>query len=198
VGVPGGNTPPPVLIMGDSISAAYGMSLEEGWVALLRERLGERGLAYDVVNASISGETTAGGLRRIPALLERHSPAVVVIELGGNDGLRGYPPAQFESNLRRMVTAAQRAGARALLLPMELPPNYGARYTAALRNAYRAVAEETGAALGTFPLEGIATDRTLMQADGIHPTAEAQSMILDEVWPHLAPLLTDGESAADS
>jgi len=175
-----------ILVLGDSISAAYGMSLEEGWVSLLARELARE---YPVVNASISGETTSGGLNRLPALLEEHGPALVVIELGGNDGLRGYPIATLRANLERMAALSMEAGARVILLPMEIPPNYGARYAGAFRESYALAAERTGAALAPFILEGIATDPGLMQADGIHPTAEAQPQMLGNVLPSLLQLL---------
>ncbi len=178
-----------LLVLGDSISAAYGLSLEDGWVALAETALDGRGLAVDVINASISGETSAGGRRRLPALLEAHDPDAVVIELGGNDGLRGYPVAQLRQNLAAMAEAAQASGARVLLLPMEIPPNYGPRYAGAFRDSFPLVAEETGASLGPFPLEAIATDPTLMQADGIHPTAAAQPRIVDTLLPALEAVL---------
>ena len=175
--------------MGDSISAAYGMSLEEGWVALLAGRLAESHPGYQVVNASISGETSAGAASRLPALLEEHTPAVVIIELGGNDGLRGYPIKRLRENLRSMVEQSRAAGAQVLLLAIEIPPNYGSRYTDAFRTSFQLIADETESALSPFMLDGVATDRALMQADGIHPTVEAQSLLLANVWPHLEPLL---------
>jgi acyl-CoA thioesterase-1 len=178
-----------LLVLGDSISAAYGLSLEEGWVALAETALAGRGLAVEVVNASISGETSAGGRRRLPALLETHDPDAVVIELGGNDGLRGYPVAQLRENLAAMAETAQASGARVLLLPMEIPPNYGPRYAGAFRDSFPQVAEETGASLGPFPLEAVATDPTLMQADGIHPTAAAQPRIVETLLPALEAVL---------
>ena len=181
---------PTILILGDSISAAYGMSLEQGWVALLEEQLADSHPDYRVVNASISGETTAGGLRRLPTLLAEHNPSVVVIELGGNDGLRGFPIRNFRDNLQAMAEMARALDAQVLLLTMEIPPNYGSRYTASFRESYQLVAEATGSVLGPFLLEGVATDTTLMQADGIHPTVEAQPIMLETVFPALADLLS--------
>ncbi len=175
-----------ILVLGDSISAAYGMSLQQGWVAALEEELGAD---YEVVNASISGETTAGGLRRLPALLEQHQPQLVIIELGGNDGLRGYPLRKFRSNLNELVMQSQAAGARAILVPMEIPPNYGSRYTAGFRQAYRDVARETGVALSPFILDGVATDPALMQEDGIHPTTDAQHLLLANMLPTVREVL---------
>mgnify|MGYP001823255328 FL=1 len=182
--------PPAILILGDSISAAYGMSLEQGWVALLEEQLADSHPDYSVVNASISGETTAGALRRLPALLAEHKPGVVVIELGGKDGLRGFPIRNFRANLQAMAEMSRAADAEVLLLPMEIPPNYGSRYTASFRESYPLVAKATGSVLGPFILEGVATDPTLMQADGIHPTVEAQAIMLDTIFPALAELLS--------
>ena len=179
-----------VLVVGDSISAAYGIREDEGWVHLLRLRLGERfGAASRVVNASISGDTTGGGLARLPRTLAEHQPDVVIIELGGNDGLRGYPIEHIRANLLAMTEAALAAGAMPLLAGMQIPPNYGPRYTGAFYRMYQEVAAATGAALVPFLLDGVATDRELMQRDGIHPTASAQGRLLDNVWPALVALL---------
>ena len=182
-----------LLVLGDSISAAYGMDLQQGWVQLLADRLAARSAPWAVVNASISGDTTAGGLSRLPALLEKHRPRVVIIELGGNDGLRGYPIDQLRSNLRNLIEQSQAAGARVLILPMEIPPNLGPRYTTLFRESFHTVAGDTGARVGGFILEGVATDPQLMQSDGIHPTAEAQPKLLDNIWPDLEPLLSGGD-----
>ena len=175
-----------VLVVGDSISASYGIQSEQGWVHLLRDRLGG---AAKVVNASISGDTTGGGLARLPRTLAEHEPGVVIIELGGNDGLRGYPITNIRANLLAMTQAVIAAGADPVLAGMQIPPNYGPRYTMAFRAIYEEVAEATGAALVPFLLEGVATDRELMQRDGIHPTAQAQTQLLDNVWGVLAPLV---------
>jgi acyl-CoA thioesterase-1 len=180
---------PRLLVLGDSISAAYGMSLESGWVALLDARLKDEGLNVEVINASISGETSAGGRRRLPGLLETHRPDAVIIELGGNDGLRGYPVASLRENLSSMASAASEVGARVLLLPMEIPPNYGSRYTQAFRDSFREAAQASDARLGPFVLAEIATDPALMQDDGIHPTREAQPKIADLLLPHVKALL---------
>lgn len=182
---------PRLLVLGDSISAAYGMSLQEGWVALLGQRLTRDGTAVEMINASISGETTDGGRRRLPALLEQHEPDAVIIELGGNDGLRGYPVNRMQGNLISMAEAAREAGARVLILPMEIPPNYGSRYTADFRSSFSAAAKTTGAQLGPFLLEGIATEPHLMQDDGIHPTREAQTMIVDRLLADILRLLQE-------
>jgi acyl-CoA thioesterase I len=172
-----------ILVLGDSISAAYGMSLEQGWVALLEARLATDTSPVEVVNASISGETTAGGLRRLPALLTLHEPTLVVIELGPNDGLRGYPLDRLRSNLQQLVTLSKDAGASVILVPMEIPPNYGSRYTAGFRDSFTDVAASTGAALAPFLMNGVATDPEMMQADGLHPTVEAQALMLQNILP---------------
>ena len=178
-----------LLVVGDSISAAFGLDSRQGWVALLEKRLEQEGFAHKVVNASISGDTSAGGAARLSALLAEHRPELVIIELGGNDGLRGQPPAQLQQNLASMVEKSQQAGAKVLILGMRLPPNYGVRYTTAFAEVFPKVAEASGAALVPFVLEGIGGVSSMMQADGIHPTAEAQPVLLDNVWPTLKPLL---------
>ncbi|WP_296126968.1 arylesterase [Pseudomonas sp. Ga0074129] len=178
-----------LLVVGDSISAAFGMDTRQGWVALLEKRLDEQGFDHQVVNASISGDTSAGGAARLPALLAEHQPELVIIELGGNDGLRGQPPAQLQQNLAAMVQQSQKVGAKVLILGMQLPPNYGVRYTTAFADVFPKVANETGSALVPFVLEGIGGVPSMMQSDGIHPTAEAQPRLLDNVWPMLKPLL---------
>ncbi|TRO37219.1 arylesterase [Pseudomonas sp. ALS1279] len=178
-----------LLVVGDSISAAFGLDSRVGWVALLEKRLQEEGFEHAVVNASISGDTSAGGAARLSALIAEHKPELVIIELGGNDGLRGQPPAQLQQNLASMVEKSQQAGAKVLILGMRLPPNYGARYTTAFAEVFSKVAEESGSALVPFVLEGIGGVPSMMQPDGIHPTAEAQPVLLDNVWPTLKPLL---------
>jgi len=178
-----------VLVMGDSLSAAYGLAPEQGWVALLAERLRAESPGWKVANASISGETTAGGASRIAGELQRHQPEVVVIELGANDGLRGLDLAQTRANLERMVEAAKAAGARVLLLGMRIPPNYGPDYTQGFERNYQALADEHDVALLPFLLEPIAMDRDAFQADNLHPVADAQPKLRDHVWPALAPLL---------
>ena len=178
-----------LLVVGDSISAAYGMSLEEGWVALLARQISQSHPDVNVVNASISGETTGGALRRLPGLLQQHTPQVVLIELGGNDGLRGFPIKAFRENLSSLAVQSRDAGARVIILPMEIPPNYGTRYTAAFRESYPLVAENTGATLGSFPLANVATVDGMMQEDGIHPTVAAQPVLVENVLPGLLALL---------
>jgi acyl-CoA thioesterase-1 len=178
-----------ILVLGDSISAAYGMSLEQGWVTLLVEQLANLESPSEVVNASISGETTAGGLRRLPQLLAQHRPNVVIIELGGNDGLRGYPLDRLRTNLDRLVALSVEAGAQVILVPMQIPPNYGARYTAGFRDSFTDIADSTGTLLAPFLLDGIATDPALMQADGIHPTVAAQPLLLENILPTIQIVL---------
>lgn len=180
---------PVILILGDSLSAGYGIDLEQGWVALLAQRLQASGLPHQVVNASLSGETSGGGLTRLPALLERHRPAVVVIELGANDGLRGLPLDRLRANLESMIAQAEAAGARVLLIGVRLPPNYGAAYTQGFQGVFAALAQAHGVPLVPDLLQGVAEDWDLMQPDGLHPTAEAQPRLLDNIWPALEPLL---------
>ncbi|MBS3803008.1 MAG: arylesterase [Oleiphilaceae bacterium] len=189
-----------ILIMGDSLSAAYGVETERAWVARLDERLDKRGWqSWQVKNASISGETTDGGVRRLPDLLERHEPEIVVIELGGNDGLRGFPPSVIKDNLADMIQHSKQAGAQVLLVGMQIPPNYGKPYTEAFANLYADLAETYSVALVPFFLQDIYNREELMQSDGIHPTAEAQEQLLDNVWPHLKLLIsTEAKSMANS
>ncbi len=187
----------PVLVVGDSISAAYGIAREDGWVALLQRRLDERrkpGVASrTVVNASISGDTTDGGRRRLPRLLERHSPAVVIIELGGNDGLRGFPTARIEANLGAMVKTAQAAGARVLLVGIPMSPNYGRRYVEAYDAAFASAAERYRTPLASVRIEDL-LEPGMIQQDGIHPTTKAQPLLLEAVWGELEGLLKDVQS----
>ncbi|HCS07748.1 MAG TPA: arylesterase [Pseudomonas sp.] len=178
-----------ILIVGDSISAGFGLDTRLGWVSLLEQRLEREGHDDRVVNASISGDTSAGGQARLPALLKEHKPDVVIVELGGNDGLRGQPPAQLQQNLAAMIDAAKTAGAKVLLLGMQLPPNYGPRYTEAFAGVYTQLADEKQIALVPFFLEGVGGHPELMQADGLHPAAAGQKRLLDNVWPALKPLL---------
>ena len=180
--------PRTVLVVGDSLSAAHGIDVRKGWVALLRERLARDFPSYQVVNASVSGDTTAGGLARLPSLLQQHRPAIVVVELGGNDGLRGLPPGQMKSNIVGMITKSKAQGAKVLLLGVRLPPNYGTRYTELFRQVYRDAAREHQVPLVPLLLEGV-DEGALMQTDRIHPSAAAQPRILENVWPSLRPLL---------
>ncbi len=178
-----------ILIVGDSISAAFGLELERGWVSLLQARLRAQAAEMPVVNASVSGDTTAGGLARLPRLLQEHEPDLVVIELGGNDGLRGLAPDKMQQNLSAMVDAAHAAGAEVLLLGMRIPPNYGVRYTEAFERVFRELGEQPEVALVPFVLEGVAGVPQLMQADGIHPNADGQPGILENVWPLISDWL---------
>jgi len=178
-----------VLVVGDSISAAFGLETSQGWVQLLQQRLDTENLDHRVVNASISGDTSAGGLARLPALLEEYDPEVVIIELGGNDGLRGQPPKQLNQNLSAMVDLSREADAKIVLLGMRLPPNLGQRYTSAFADAFDSLADEQNLPYVPFFLEGVGGVEGMMQADRIHPTASAQQQLLDNVWPVLEPLL---------
>ncbi|MFT4825227.1 MAG: acyl-CoA thioesterase-1 [Halioglobus sp.] len=178
-----------LLMVGDSISAAYGMSLEQGWVALLQKEISATHPDYKIVNASISGETTSGALFRLPALLEQHQPDLVVIELGGNDGLRGYPIASLRENLTTMARLSKDNGAKVIIVSMEIPPNYGARYTTGFRESFNEAAEATDSTLAPFLLDGIATQKSLMQSDGIHPNVSAQVKLLANFLPTLQKLL---------
>jgi acyl-CoA thioesterase I len=186
---------PVLLVFGDSLSAGYRMNEEEGWVALLAVRLVEEGANFRVVNASVSGETTDGGLARLPAALATHKPALVILELGGNDGLRGLPVASIKQNLLQMVTLSQAAGARVILAGIQIPPNYGPRYTGPFTSQYQEIAEDLALPLIPFLIDGIAQQPELMQDDGIHPTAEAQGKVLENVWPVLAPVLNEVSAA---
>ena len=177
-----------ILVFGDSLSAGYGIRQDAAWPSLLAQRLAEKRLDYTVVNASISGETSSGGVSRLPALLDKHAPAVVVIALGANDGLRGLPVAGLRDNLESMVKAAQAKKARVLIVGARLPPNYGA-YAEQFHAAFGQVARARKTALVDFLLDGIATQPRYFQADNLHPTAQAQPILLDNVWRGLAPLL---------
>lgn len=178
-----------VLVVGDSLSAAYGLAAHEGWVALTGQRLAARSPAWNIVNASISGETSAGGAARIVAEVVRVRPAVVVIELGANDGLRGLPLRDLRRNLARMIGASQSVGAKVLVIGMRLPPNYGLAYTQAFERGFCGIARLLQATCLPFLLEPIAHDRTAFQDDNLHPVASAQPALRDHVWPALAPLL---------
>ncbi len=178
-----------ILVMGDSISAAYGIQRDEGWVYLLEQRLAARGGRWQVVNASVSGETTGGGLARLPQAIETHDPAIVIIELGGNDALRGYPITRIRDNLAAMTELARADNRRVMLVGMQIPPNYGPRYTRGFAALFADVAEDSETVLVPFLLQDVALEPGLMQDDGIHPTAAAQPMLLETLWPYLEPLL---------
>ena len=183
---------PVILVVGDSLSAEYGLKRGTGWVALLQQKLAREKIAAQVVNASISGDTTSGGRARLPALLAQHKPTHVVIELGGNDALRGLPIASTEDNLAQMTQAAQRAGARVLLVGMQVPPNYGTDYASRFSALYAKVAKQHHAGLVPFLLAGVADGpdaADLFQADRIHPKEEAHPRILDNIWPELKKML---------
>jgi acyl-CoA thioesterase-1 len=178
-----------ILVFGDSLSAGYGIAVKQSWPSLLAERLQAENLPYTIVNASISGETTAGGRSRLPAALKQHRPVIVILALGANDGLRGLPLAEVRANLTQMVQAAKASGARVLLAGMRLPPNYGPDYTRDFNALFATVAKQEKLALLDFLLEPIAADDAAFQPDRLHPTAAAQPKILDHVWQSLKPLL---------
>jgi len=178
-----------ILVLGDSLSTAYGIDLEKSWVSLLQKRLRQSKPDYRVVNTSISGETTRGGVARVAGALAAHAPEIVIVELGGNDGLRGIDLDATRRNLETIVGNCLEAGAEVLLLAMDLPPNYGPSFINGFRSIYTRIAEQDRVKLVPFFLQGVAGDPVLMQADGIHPQAEAQPKLLDNVWPHLEPLL---------
>ena len=178
-----------LLVWGDSLSAAYGFSEDQGWVTLLEEKLDSENWPYRVINGSISGETTTGGLERLPAMLESYSPDLVILELGGNDGLRGLPLELMKANLKSMVDLVRADGGEVLLTGIQIPPNYGPRYTEPFFALFREIAEENSLPLVPFLIDGIPQQPELMQNDGIHPKAESQFIILENVWPYLEPML---------
>ncbi len=193
---PGATPARSILVLGDSISAGYGLPQGRGWVDLLRQRLGQQEPGWQVINASISGDTTLGGLDRLPAALRQHRPQVVIIELGANDALRGQPISAVRDNLTALVKKARAAGAQALLIGMRIPPNYGPDYTRKFQAAFTEVARAEKVPLVPFLLEGFAEKRELFQQDGIHPGEQAQPIMLDNVWKTLAPLLQRKRPAA--
>ncbi len=178
-----------LLVLGDSLSAEYGLARGSGWVALLDNKLQEKKVALTIINASVSGETTSGGKTRLPALLAKHQPNYVIIELGGNDGLRGLPINAFASNLQSMISAAQKSGAQVLLLGMMIPPNYGRDYTDKFSRTYQDLAQKNKTGLLPFFLAGVADKENMFQADRIHPIASAHPIMLNNVWPHLEQML---------
>jgi len=182
-------TAPTILVLGDSLSAFYGIEQSQGWVNLLQKKLIESKYSYTVINASISGETTQGGVSRLPALLAKHKPALLLLELGGNDGLRGLPLNLMKNSLQTMISKALEQQIPVLLIGMKLPPNYGRSYTERFHDIYTQLAKRNNIALVPFLLAGFATDKTKIQADGIHPMAIAQPAMLNNVWLHLQPLL---------
>ena len=182
---------PTILIFGDSLSAGYGIDVDQSWASLLQARLEDQGYEHQVVNASISGETTEGGAARIGSALERFQPSLVIVELGGNDGLRAFPPARIQDNLKTIISTSKAAGADVVLLGIRIPLKYGPRYTSDFENVFRDVAEEEQIPWIEFFMEGIALNEALMQDDGIHPNAEAQPILLDNAWPIISQTLAD-------
>ncbi len=178
-----------IVVFGDSLSAAYGIPQHEGWVALLQQRLNQQNHDYQVVNASISGETTSGGLSRFGNMLKLQKPNIVLIELGGNDGLRGLSEVETHNNLEAMIQQSKKSKTKVLLIGMKIPPNYGLKYSQQFSENYQTLAKKHGAALVPFLLEGVASNPDLIQADGLHPTAAAQAKILENVWPILTKML---------
>jgi len=181
--------PPIIVVLGDSISAGYGIEVDEGWVALLQKKLLETKSNYSISNASISGDTTAGGLARIDPILTVNKPAIVLLQLGANDGLRGLSPVEMKNNLAEIVHRAQKSGAKVILLGMKIPPNYGKRYVDLFYNVYPQLAKDLNIPFVPFLLEDVALNKNLMQADGLHPNAKAQPILADKVEPYLFPLL---------
>lgn len=182
-----------MLVLGDSLSAGYNIEVARGWVQLLQQRLKDQGYGHSVVNASMSGETTGGGLNRLPRALKRHSPEVVIVELGGNDGLRALPLSVIRSNLERIVELSKQAGAQVVLVGVRIPPNYGEEYGEGFFRIYAELSQAREVFLVPFALEGIALSDGMMQSDGIHPTASAQARLLDNVWPAVKKALDAAE-----
>lgn len=187
-----------LLVLGDSLSAAYGVALESGWVSLLETYLADEDIPVKVVNASISGETTQGGLARLPDLLAQHKPQLVIIELGANDGLRGFPLHLIRDNLKQLINLSQQSGAQVLLLGMRIPPNYGARYTSFFYETFQQLAQQENTALVPFLLDGVAAEDTMMQGDGLHPNSQAQPILLQNVLPALIPMLNQTATAPET
>lgn len=184
-------TAPTVLVFGDSLSAGYGIDVDQSWPALLQSRLESQGYEHRVINASISGETTEGGVTRIARALENFNPELVILELGGNDGLRGFPPDRMKTNLQTIIETTKASGAAVIMLGIRIPTNYGPRYTGAFENVYRELADQLSVLWIEFFMEGIALNEELMQEDGIHPNASAQSILLDNAWPIIRQALAD-------
>jgi len=180
---------PTILVLGDSLSAAYGLDKNDGWVSLLSTRLTAEGFNYEVVNASVSGETTRGGLTRLPREIERHRPAIAIVELGANDGLRGLSLGDMRRNLEAIIEKLQSDGTRVVLVGMRLPPNYGSAYTEQFAEVFSELAQRYDLSLVPFLLDGVANHRQLFQVDGLHPVAAAQPTLLENVWSELKPLL---------
>jgi len=178
-----------IVVVGDSISAAYGIDVRQGWVTLVQDKLQKQYKDYTVHNESITGDTSAGGLARIDSILDRRKPGIVILELGANDGLRGLSPAILKNNLTEIVKRAQHSGAKVLLLSMRIPPNYGKRYTEMFYNVYPQLSKELKIPYVPFILEDVALAKELMQQDGLHPNAKAQTVIVDKIWPYLVKLI---------
>jgi len=178
-----------ILVLGDSLSAGYGIGSKQGWVSLTEQKLKQQGYKYSMVNASVTGDTTYNGLHRLPGLLSKYQPDIVIIELGGNDGLRGMPLRQMENNLSQMIQQSTKAGAKVILAGMHIPPNYGKRYTEQFHQIYQKLADRHEISRIPFLLDSVGGKPELMQADGIHPSAQAQTIILDTVWQVLEPML---------
>jgi acyl-CoA thioesterase-1 len=191
VGTASASSAPTVLVIGDSLSAGYGIEVDQSWTTLLQLRLQSQGYEHRVVNASISGDTTEGGATRIVAALDNFDPELVILELGGNDGLRGIPPDTMKGNLRSIIETSRASGASVILLGIRIPTNYGPRYTSAFEAVYRDLAEQLDIPWIEFFMEGVALDDSLMQADGIHPNEEAQPILLDNAWPMVSKALSD-------
>jgi acyl-CoA thioesterase I len=187
---------PTVLVFGDSLSAGYGIDVDQSWTALLQARLAIQGYEHRVINASISGETTEGGAARIDDALARFEPELVILELGGNDGLRGFPPERIEANLRTVIERSHASGAEVVLLGIRIPPNYGPRYTRAFESVYRELAAELNVPWIEFFMEGVAMNDELMQEDGIHPNAKAQGILLENAWPVIKEALDAAAASA--
>jgi acyl-CoA thioesterase I len=187
---------PVILVFGDSLSAGYGIHVEQGWVSLLARKISQLGYGFQVINASVSGETTAGGLGRLPHALDVQQPRILILELGANDGLRSLPLANTYDNLDKMITLARSRGVTVLLLGMRMPPNYGERYTTGFQNMYTDLAQAHKLTLVPFLLDHVALNPSLTQPDGLHPTEQAQPLLLDNVWPRLEPLLRAAASPA--
>jgi len=185
----GPSSPPKILVFGDSLSAGYGINVAKGWVALLARRLEAQGYGYQVVNASVSGETSGGGRTRLPRALDLHKPDIAILELGSNDGLRGLPLEQLRGNLDAMIQLARSRGTRVLLVGMQMPPNYGATYTNGFQSTFSDLAKRHQVSLVPFFMEGVALNAELMQDDNLHPNETGQPLLLDNVWPFLEPLL---------
>ncbi len=186
---------PTVLVFGDSLSAGYGIDVDQSWPALLQSRLESQGYEHRVINASISGETTEGGVTRIASTLKNFRPDLVILELGGNDGLRGFPTERMKANLQTIIEETKASGAAVIMLGIRIPTNYGPRYTGAFENVYRELADESGVLWIEFFMEGIALDKELMQDDGIHPNARAQSILLNNAWPIIRQALADHQAS---